>query len=69
VTEYREEHQAARMYRIKAEACDDETVVTLSLTADEAEVVCRVAEAITAASEVSCMPRMFVQLTEAVDGE
>lgn len=51
-----------RDYTIKATGCDDSTTVTLALTADEAEVIGRVAQAVTEASEFSCMPRLKIQL-------
>jgi hypothetical protein len=50
----------ATPHTITVSGCDDSTTVVLPLTAVEAAVVRRVAEAISDASEFGCMPTMSV---------
>jgi hypothetical protein len=47
-------------YAIKVSGCDDSTTVQVELTDAEVAAVRRVADAVTAASDYGCMPRMRV---------
>lgn len=49
-------------YVVTVTGCDDSTTITVPLTDTEATAVKRVAEAITVASEYSCMPRMHMEV-------
>ncbi len=51
-------------YTITVQGCDDQTSVTLSLTAADAQVAYRIAEAVTEASDFGCMPTMSVHVEE-----
>lgn len=50
----------ARKYEITVTGCDDETVVTMELTAQEYELIDRLADLISTRSAYSCMPVMDI---------
>ena len=50
----------ARKYEITVTGCDDETAVTMELTAQEYELIDRLADLICTRSEYSCMPVMEI---------
>ena len=50
----------ARKYEITVTGCDDETVVTMELTAQEYELIDRLADLICTRSAYSCMPVMDI---------
>ena len=49
-----------RKYEITVTGCDDETVVSMELTAQEHELIDRLADLISTRSEYSCMPVMDI---------
>lgn len=49
-----------KVYTIVCAGCDDDTKIRMALTDEEAAVVQRVAEAVTAASESVCQPSMSI---------
>lgn len=49
------------LFDIEVEGCDDSTTITVALTPKELALLTDVAAKITAASEISCMPRMKVR--------
>lgn len=49
-----------RKYKITVTGCDDETVVTMELTAQEYELIDQLADLISTRSEYSCMPVMDI---------
>ena len=50
----------ARKYEITVSGCDDETSVTMELTAQEYDLIDRLADLILDRSEYSCMPVMEI---------
>ncbi|MFJ9558223.1 hypothetical protein ACIRPH_30835 [Nocardiopsis sp. NPDC101807] len=54
-------------YLFRAKGCDETTRVVLDLTDDEAATARRIADAITAASDYSCEPRLYVVPVSEVD--
>lgn len=51
-------------YVILVEGCDDYTKILMDLSDSEADLIRRVAEAITAASTYDCMPTMRIRIDE-----
>ena len=51
----------ARKYEITVTGCDDETVVSMELTAQEHELIDRLADLISTRSAYSCMPVMEIR--------
>ena len=49
-----------RKYEITVTGCDDETVVTMELTAQEHELIDHLADLISTRSTYSCMPVMDI---------
>lgn len=52
---------SVKPYDIEVEGCDDSTTITADLTPRQLAFLAEIAEKITAASEISCMPRMKVR--------
>ncbi len=55
---------AVRTYVVRVAGCDDSTRILIDLTDAEAAAAGRIAEAVNAASESSCQPRMRVVLRD-----
>ncbi|HEY3559712.1 MAG TPA: hypothetical protein VGL05_19720 [Kribbella sp.] len=56
-------------FDITVQGCDDATDITVDLTPSQLTFLTEIAEKITAASEVSCMPKMSIRPHVAADGE
>lgn len=56
-------------FDIVVQGCDDATEITVDLTPAKLAFLTEIAERITAASEVGCMPRMTIQPHVPADGE
>lgn len=51
----------ARKYEITVSGCDDQTTVHMELSAQEYELIDRLADLISTRSEYGCMPVMYVE--------
>lgn len=51
----------SKVYRIYLKGCDDTTSSTFTLTSREAELLRKVAEELTRASEYECQPTMAIE--------
>lgn len=49
------------LYTITASGCDDSTTVHMELTADEAQTIARVAQAINTTSTSGCEPSLYMK--------
>ena len=51
-------------YEIAVHGCDDSTYITIELNNDEADLLYRIAQAVTDASEYGCMPTMKIDASD-----